>query len=590
MSGVEKHVSLQNVRFAYEGSRSSALDGLDLGIGRAETILLSGPAGAGKTTVCRTMNGLVPFFFSGTLEGKIQVEGRDVSSYGSVGGLAHLVGYVGQDPQSQLFCPTVEDEIAFGLENAGLPAEETARRVEEVLRLTGLERYRSKEPHSLSGGEQQKCAIAAFLAMNQGIMLLDEPTSNIDPLGSVQVFELVGERIEKTGTTCAIVEHKLDVLCPMVDRLVVLQDGKVAMDGHPRQVLREAQKLAEIGLRPPQTVQLASRLEAGGVLSFKELPLTVEELVAELRRLPLRRPGKVPSFRASESRRRRTGKTAIAVEGLAHVYPDGTEAIKGLDLEVKEGEFIGIIGQNGSGKTTLVKHFNGLLRPTRGRVTVYGMDTRQSTPDRLSQTVGYCFQNPDNQIFCNTVREEIAFGPRNLGVLGRELEERVSEAAARVEIDRHLGADPYSLSLGERLRVAVASILAMRPRVLIVDEPTTGQDYRRGNEIMGLIAELNRTGTTVIVITHDMQLCAEWVDRVIVVRDGRILLDGSTREVFARPDVLRETYLTPPQVALVGQALKDVLPDDALRVEEMYQAIRELVDGKGAGSFERSEA
>lgn len=498
-----------------------------------------------------------------------------MASYGSVGRAALEVGYVAQDPQSQLFCPTVEDEVAFGLENAGRPAEETNRIVEDVLRATGLDRYRYKDPHTLSGGEQQICAIAAFLAMNQGILILDEPTSNIDPLGTEQVLDLVRQRIRSAGTTCLIVEHKLDILTPMVDRMAVLHEGQLVLEGEPRQVLGRVGYLEQIGLRPPQVVVLAKRLEELG-FSFETLPLTVEEMAAALRARLRHLAGR----RISVPRRPRasvaSGRPVIVVERLTHKYPDGTVALRGVDLVIREGEFVGIIGQNGSGKTTLVKHFNGLLKPTSGSVVVDGVDSTRSTPEKLARTAGYCFQNPDSQIFCNTVREEVAFGPRNLGVSGAELEERVKEAARRVEIDRWLDVDPYTLSLGLRLRVAVASILAMKPKILIVDEPTTGQDYRRGREIMELISERNREGTTCIVITHDMQLCTEWIPRVVVVREGRIILDGPTGEVFAQPELLRETHLTPPQVTRLGQAMDNLLPPDVLTVEEMVQIIDHL--------------
>ena len=351
------------------------------------------------------------------------------------------------------------------------------------------------------------------------------------------------------------------------------------MDGPPREVLERMDELLAIGLKPPQVTVLAKRLEQQG-LRFDRLPLTLDEMVESLRKNFEQRgvKTKIKNVRSSVQERAEKAKSCIEVERLVHRYPDGTVALRGVNLEIAEGEFVGLIGQNGSGKTTLVKHFNALLKPTEGNVKVFNVDTSAMSPDRMGHIVGYCFQNPDNQIFCNVVRDEISYVPINLDLPSKEIERRVEEAAAQMELTNVLDEDPYALSLGQRLRIAVASVLAMKPKVLIVDEPTTGQDYKRGKEIMDLITKLNAEGTTAIVITHDMNLCAEYVKRVVAMKDGQILLDGSTREVFSKADILSETFLTPPQVTLLGQRLGEHLPDDILTVDEAHESISKLLE------------
>lgn len=262
-------------------------------------------------------------------------------------------------------------------------------------------------------------------------------------------------------------------------------------------------------------------------------------------------------------------KAIIEVNSLSYTYPSGVEALRGIDVTVYEKEFVAVMGQNGSGKTTFVKHLNGLLKPTRGRVTVRGKDTRKSRVSELARDVGYVFQNPDHQIFCDTVEAEVAFGPRNLGVQQNEIGERVQEALHAVSLLEYKRVNPKQLSKGQRQRVAVASVLSMKPSILIVDEPTTGQDYRDGIEMLELIKKLNHTGHTILFITHDMQLIARYAGRVIVFHEGKILLNKSTREVFSETEILKRTFLSPPSITLLAQRLAPLYPDTVLTVEEM---------------------
>jgi cobalt transport protein ATP-binding subunit len=262
-------------------------------------------------------------------------------------------------------------------------------------------------------------------------------------------------------------------------------------------------------------------------------------------------------------------KAVIEAHSLSHTYPSGVEALRGIDVTVYEKEFVAVMGQNGSGKTTFVKHLNGLLKPTGGRVIVRGKDTSKRRVSELARDVGYVFQNPDHQIFCDTVEAEVAFGPRNLGLQQREIGERVQEALNAVGLLEYKGVNPKQLSKGQRQRVAVASVLSMKPGILIVDEPTTGQDYHDGIEMLELIKRLNQTGHTILFITHDMQLIARYADRVIVFHEGNILLNKTTREVFSETEILKRTFLAPPSITLLAQRFARLYPGTVLTVEEM---------------------
>lgn len=264
-------------------------------------------------------------------------------------------------------------------------------------------------------------------------------------------------------------------------------------------------------------------------------------------------------------------KPVIEAHSLFHTYPSGVEALRGIDVVVYEKEFVAVMGQNGSGKTTFVKHLNGLLKPTRGRVIVRGKDTSKRRVSDLARDVGYVFQNPDHQIFCDTVEAEVAFGPRNLGLQQKEVSERVQEALHAVGLLEYKGVNPKRLSKGQRQRVAVASVLSMKPNILIVDEPTTGQDYRDGIEMLELIKKLNQTGNTILFITHDMQLIARYADRVIVFHEGNILLNKTTREVFSETEILKQTFLAPPSITLLAQRFARLYAGTVLSVEEMLE-------------------
>jgi energy-coupling factor transport system ATP-binding protein len=420
--------------------------------------------------------------------------------------------------------------------------------------------------------------------MQPQIYVLDEPTSNLDPLGSAQVLQTISELARTERKTIIIVEHKLEELVANVDRMIVMDEGRIKYEGPPRDVLNEAEAIEAIGLKPPQVSVLFAKLR--NQLERPNIPITLDEASLALKSLlnnGHRVAKQVTKRVPTEAEKLPPPKDDVVVEvsGLTFQYPyTNYPAINNVSLKIKRGENLGIIGQNGSGKTTLVKHFIGLLKPTSGSVSVFGMDTRQHTVSEMAMKVGFVFQDPDQQIFSHKVSLEVAFGPRNLGLSEDEIQRRVEKSLKDVQCYHLLNENPLDLSKGEKQRVNIASVLAMQPQLLVIDEPTTGQDFLRGKEIMDLAMNLLRGGTTVITISHDMNIVAEYCSRTLVMKDGGIFADGSTREIFSNPDKLVQTNLRPPQVTALAQSLGTFnFPRDVLTVEEMASLIQSAMGG-----------
>jgi energy-coupling factor transport system ATP-binding protein len=556
-------ISIRDLGYHYRGQEKPALDGVDLEIAEGEFVVVMGPSGAGKSTLCTALNGLIPHFFRGRMEGEVLVRGRSTRE-GRVGEFAREVGLVFQDFEAQLFSTNVALEVAFGPENFSVAREEMVRRVEDVLGQVRLEGFEGRQPATLSGGQKQRLAIASVLAIQPRVLCLDEPTTDLDPIGKLGVFEIARELKEHDDVTLIVVEHETEETLE-ADRIVLLRDGRIVADRPAREMLRDVELLEQSRVQPLQITRFFHEMG----LQREQLPLTLDDGIREFKhqgwRVSAERHRKL--VEVDGSREEGYGETLIEVQGLTHRYPNGVVALEGADLAVRRGEFLAVLGQNGSGKTTLVKHFNGLLEPTEGSVRVEGEETRERGIRNLGQTVGYVFQNPDHQIFSDTVSDEVAFGPKIRGLGEADIEERVSEALAAVGLEGYEGEDPFGLTKGERQQVAVASVLAVRPEVLILDEPTTGLDYAEQRSMMDLVMRLNEAGSTIIVVTHTMWVVAEYAHRAAVVRDGRIVLSGSVREVFAEEEKLRDASLRPPHVVSLGNALGHTV----LSVEELQR-------------------
>jgi energy-coupling factor transporter ATP-binding protein EcfA2 len=581
-------IRIENLHYSYPPFASAVpsapvLRGIDLALGAGECLALMGPTGAGKTTLCRALNGLVPQSTGGTFGGDVWVAGLNTKTH-PVPELSTLVGLIFQDSESQLFNMTVEEEVAFGPESLGLPVEEIEGRIQWALDVVGLAHLRSRSPAQLSGGEQRRLAIAAVLAMQPGILVLDEPTVGLDPAGRQAVLAVMAE-LRRQRITMVMATQDADAAAGMADRVVVLEAGKIVREGTPRQVFERVEDLNALGVDVPQMVELSHRL------GIRPPCLTVEQAFQALSQpgwscsssdVPV--PGSVNSRPEPHSLDRpyvgsdhaegrsidlpsicSSERAVITFEDVSYQYEGGIRALAGISLTISSGEYVALVGANGSGKTTLAKHVNGLLHPQYGRVRVIGRDTRQAPAGLLARQVGYLFQNPDHQIFASSVREEIAFGPRNLGLDRSHIERRVTDALAAFHLTHLAELPPATLGYGQRRLVALAAVHAMQPQVLVLDEPTVGLDRHLTNRLLDWVSERRSAGATVIFITHDMRL-AGLAPRCVVMERGQVISDGATSQVLTHHERLARAGIAPSPVADLSVRLG--LPATPLGVDD----------------------
>ncbi len=524
-------IEFQRFSFTYEGQDSPALSEVTLKIDAAEIVLVAGPSGGGKSTLCRCINGLVPHFHGGTLSGRVLVDGLDTTEH-QPREFATRVGMVFQDPENQMVATDVERDVAFGLENLGLAPELISRRVDECLALLGITTLRRTPIANLSGGEKQKVALAAALAVQPSVLVLDEPTSELDPASAHEFMENLMRLQRGLGLTVILIEHRLERVAGYCPRIVVLDRGRVVADGSRRSVLESPIDLPR-GIGLPPMVELARVLRAAG-LWRGGLPGSVDEARDRFGKLL---PPVAPEHRCE--RRPAPGETVIVVEDLWFSYGDGQPALRGITTQVRTGELLAMMGRNGSGKTTLAKHLNGLLKPAAGRVLVRGTDTRRVAVPLLARTVGLVFQNPNDHLFADTVEEEILFTLRHLEVDDDEARRRVDEVLALFGLQKYRQHFPRSLSGGERQRVALASVVAARPQVLVLDEPTRGLEHGLKDELLRFLIGYCEGGKAVVLITHDVETVARHADRVLLLDNGRVHADGPRRAVLAASEVFR---------------------------------------------------
>ena len=569
-------VCIRNLSFRYETGDAPALEDISLVIPTGQLVLVMGAGGAGKSTLVNAFNGLIPHFHKGSISGSVRVAGVNPGLIG-VSAMAGIVGLVFQDFEAQLFSTRVDLELAFGMENRGMERLEMREQVRRICAAVGLQGLESRAPSGLSGGQKQRLAIGAVLAAEPQVLCLDEPTTDLDPAGKTGIFALLRQlRVAPDRCsgldveTIVVIEHETEE-ASCADRIILLEHGRIVADGPAAAILADVALFERLGLLPYPFCDYFHRLGFGG----DALPLTLaaaEELFYR-ENLFVDREAVQSLMTGDEARSQMVGNEIIRIRGLRFSFAD-QEVLNGIDLCIREREFIAILGANGSGKTTLVKHFNGLLRPQQGEILLTGADSRKLSIYEMGQIVGYVFQNPDQQIFCDTVYEEVAFALKLRGLDEKETGLRVREALTAVGLAGRDAEDPFSLTKGQRQRVALASVLAMKPRVLVLDEPTTGLDYKDQRRMMELIRELNRAGNTIVMITHTMWVVAEYAHRVLLLREGRLIADAGTRAIFADEELLAQAEVRPPQITQLGNRLG--VP--ALSVEELLACT-----GRGAG-------
>ena len=545
-------ITVEKLRYRYPHTKELALDGVDFSVEKGEFIGIIGENGAGKSTLSQAIMGLVPQFYKGAYGGKIMVDGLEAGKT-PVAQLCGHVGLVFQNPFNQLSGAkdNVYEEVAFGMQNLGVPAEEMKKRVEEALKLLDIWQYRDRNPFDLSGGQMQRVAIASVLVMRPDVMILDEPTSQLDPQGSDEVFQAV-EKLTNSGITILMIEQKIEKMAAYCDRILLLHKGKQIAFDTPQKVF-SLKNLEEYGILAPAFTRICKAEQV--TLPDGTYPVTVEEAAGVLKA----KHGSVGNAGNAEDGKsvEKVGNVEteqFCIENLDFSYLADVPIIKALNMKLDKRP-TAIIGQNGAGKTTLVKLLKGLLKPVSGSIYFHGEDISGKTVAMLAGNVGYVFQNPDDQIFKYNVMDEILFGPLNIGM---DPECAKKEAERALELTGLKGKEkenPYDLELYERKMTAIASVLAMDTDVLILDEPTIAQDWKGRQIIGGIIRSLAERGKLVIAILHDMDFVAENFERVIIMAHGQVLADGTAKEVFAQEEALQKARLQKPYVMQLCEAL-----------------------------------
>ncbi len=570
-------VKVDNLTFTYERG-PLALEEVSFEVGSGEILGILGSNGAGKTTLCFHLNGIIPTVFTGVEKGRVDIHGLDPWETPIIE-LSKIASMVLQDPETQFTTTNVESELQFGPCNLGIDRDEILRRVAWAANVCGITGLEERKPKELSGGQKQRVALAAGLTMLPKVLILDEPTSQLDPVGTTEVFDVVHELAKKEEMTIMIASHKTEEVARLASKILVLHEGKVATIGTPKEVFSQHDLLSEVGVNPPAVSSLASKL-ADKIPGFKEkyeqsggIPLTVDEtyslltglidqgfLKVEWKDLPP--PPKVSS------------DLVLEVDDVTFVYPARVPvtALKNISLNIHRGEFVAIIGQNGSGKTTLVKHFLGLLEATEGVVRVEGEDVSELTTGSIAKSVSLILQNPDYQLFSISVQKEIEFGLRNLGLPEDEIKKRVDTALDEVDLEDVRDIFPFRLSFGDRRKVAAAAGIAMDPDIFILDEPTTAQDYRGRHVLCQIASRMRDQGKTVVMISHDMDLVAQYADRLVIMTDAEIVADGPKRQIFEMHDIMEKAFLKNPQIVQLSQKMRNY------GIRETLVTVEELVD------------
>ena len=570
-------ITVENLRYRYPHAKELALDGLDFSVEKGEFIGIIGENGAGKSTLSQALMGLVPQFYKGAYGGTVMVDGIEAGRT-PVAQLCGHVGLVFQNPFNQLSGAkdNVYEEVAFGMQNLGVPAEEMKNRVEEALKLLDIWQYRDRNPFDLSGGQMQRVAIASVLVMRPDVMILDEPTSQLDPEGSDEVFKAV-ETLTGSGITILMIEQKIEKLAAYCDRILLLHKGKQIAFDTPQKVF-SMPDLNNYGIQAPAFTRICKA--EGVTLADGTYPVTVEEAAGVLREKRLGAPacadGGERAHKAAGVEAAQAGGPAesagssdeqFCIEKLDFSYLADVPVLKNLNMKLDKRP-TAIIGQNGAGKTTLVKLLKGLLKPVSGSIYFHGEDISGKTVAMLAGNVGYVFQNPDDQIFKYNVMDEILFGPLNIGMDAERAKKEAERALKLTGLTGKEKENPYDLELYERKMTAIASVLAMDTDVLILDEPTIAQDWKGRQIIGGIIRSLSECGKLVIAILHDMDFVAENFERVIIMAHGQVLADGTAKEVFAQEEALKKARLQKPYVMQLCEALG---------YEKSYLTVEELL-------------
>ncbi len=547
-------INIKDVSFTYLGEEQPAIKNINLQVNRGEFVLVVGPSGSGKTSLVNLLNGTIPSIFEGNLIGDVKVSGN-LTRDTSIVQLATIVGQVFQDPESQIVNVLVKDEVYFGPENLNMPAEIIIENSNEAMKLVDINHLVQRDIFMLSGGQKQKVALASVLSMKPDILVLDQPTANLDPHSTKEVFKLVGELNKEHGMTVIVIEHNIDELIDLVTQVVVMDKGEIIASGDPRQVFGFGflNSSKSLGLWMPEATDLAHKI-ADRVI-YDEVPLTVEEMYDNIAKYLQKNEYENVAPQIDDRFSKIFNTPQIEIKDLSFMYKvNKFEALRNINITINKGEFISIIGKNGSGKSTLAKILTKINDAPPNSVFLYGKDISSMSLFEATKHIGYVFQNPDHQFVADTVFDEVAYSLRVRGVDERIVEQKVTEVLTKFGLEKFVNQSPFSLSMGYRRLLSVTTMLVVDQDVIILDEPTIGQDQVSCDLLMGYLKQLNDEGKTIILITHDMRLISEWVGRVIIMADSKLMFDGPIYETFKDQDLLLQAALVkPPIVDLVSK-------------------------------------
>ena len=570
----EPIIEVKNLTVTYKGVQKPTLKNISFKINKGEVTLILGPSGSGKTTLTRCLNGLIPFSYPAEIEGDIKVAGLD-PRVEPLHKISLKVGTVLQNPENQFVGLTVEEDVAFGLENLMVSREKMIKIIDDSLEKVGIVDFKPRVPQELSGGEKQKVAIAGVLAMAPEILIFDEPLANLDPMSADSVLKIINEMNARYNKTVIIVEHRFEEVITHLTRLnkvLVIGKGVLRYDGTPEELIRKnADLLTEIGVRLPLYSEIVYKAKKEkDELKNIPLPVSLDEAVALIRKLISSSASEIGSNVPEESKYA-DNTPVISLKNVSFKYPMGVQAVKNVSFDIYPGEAVALLGHNGAGKSTLALLMLGILKPTEGDVLINGKNTKKITVAQNARNIGLVMQNPDHMLFQRTVELELEFGPKNLGYGPEKVKELVANALEITNLRRYRNWPPMALSLGQRKRVGLASVLAMDSKILLLDEPTAGQDWRHTKLFMTFIDKLLAKKYTLILITHDMNLALEFTNRAIVMAHGEKIAEGLTRDILAHEEIINQARLKPSTLITLSRRLN--MSQYALKIDDFVHLI-----------------
>ena len=572
-----KDLKYEYTKFDDENNKKEvvkALKGVDITVKKGEFVSVLGHNGSGKSTFAKLVNGL-----NMLTDGTLYVRGLDASNSENIWDIRQNVGMVFQNPDNQIIATVVEEDVAFGPENIGMPPEEIVKNVDIALKAVSMEEFKKAAPAYLSGGQKQRVAIAGILAMKPECIVLDEPTAMLDPLGRKEVMDTITRLNSEEGITIVLITHYMEEAA-LADKIYVINDGEIAIEGTPREIFKNVNKMRELYLDVPQITELSYLINKENEKMPNDI-LSIEEFVNKANEI-----GFVDNFKYEKNPKPiKSSEPILEVKNLTHIYGKETAfekvALKNVNITINKGDFVGLIGHTGSGKSTLIQHLNALVKANEGGVYFKGQDINadKSKLKFIRQNIGLVFQYPEHQIFESTIYDEVAFGPKNCGLSGDELDKRIKEALDFVGMgESFYKKSPFDLSGGQKRRVAIASVLAMKPEILILDEPMAGLDPYGRDEILGNIKKMhNDLGITIILVSHSMEDISNIADKILVMNKGQVAMYDTVDNVFSQADELTKIGLNAPQMTLLFLELRKMGLNVPVNIYNVKEAAEILV-------------